>query len=140
MRNTALIYLAPLLAGLMGSAEAKPVKGEICPTKVSGLVNKCNPGKKCVLHLERGDVLTDIKYFGSRKCDKKTGFTKVEVSGVDEKGVVLKVKGLQIFPRIKKDRFRVNYDIRKQSEMVKALGMEARKTGNPKVARVIFNR
>lgn len=132
------VIMAPLLvAGLIGSADAKTVKGEICPTKVSGLIKQCKEGKKCVLRLKEGDVLTDIEYFGSRNCSKKTGFTKVEVSKVDGKGVAFRVKGM-VLPGMKKDRFEINFG--NQTKIAKALGMSAGKTRNPKVARLMLRR
>ena len=130
-------FIAPvLITGLMGAAEAKPIKGQICPTKVTGQIEKCKPGKRCTLDLKVGDVLSDIKYFGSKKCDQIRGFTKINVEQVDSNGVVLTVKGT-VLPGLKR-KFRM--DFRKQSKRMKALGIVAGKTRNPKVARLILRR
>jgi hypothetical protein len=129
--------IAPVLvAGLMGSAQAKPIQKEICPTKVSGKIEKCKDGKKCVLHLKKGDVLSNIEYFGSTKCRKRTGFTIVGVTKVDSKGVAFNVKGIAL-PGMKK-HFRA--DFRTISKRMKALGIRVDKTKDPKVARLILNK
>jgi hypothetical protein len=136
-RLAPMIGATLMVAGIMGSAEAKSIKGEICPTKVTGLIQKCSSDKKCVLHLKEGDVLSKIVYIGSDKCRKKTG-VNVEVSRIDKKGVAFKVKGM-VLAGMKKDGFMVNYG-RKQSTCARALGLSAGKTKNPKVARLMMRR
>jgi hypothetical protein len=132
-------YLAPLLvAGIMGSAQAKTVKQEVCPTKVSGVISKCRKGKKCNMELKQGDVLTEITYFGSSNCKKKTGFTRVHVESVDSFGIVFGQKGERI-PGLK-EKFRVDFKPKKQSRRIAQLGIAAKKTKNPKKALLVLKR